>query len=478
VNSAASFETTDGPGAHGPFGAPVGARRLRPKILHASQIPLLRRGHLALALLVFGVHLLNRQPSAWHAAVTVGFAGVWYATVRWTLLSESRSSPSWAVTVVRATEATLITMVIVLALRTALGLAVPPLALVATTLELGILAFLWQVAVAGHHSLGEPLRCVVIGRGSIVRQIERERLAPGARPFRLVGWLDEDEDDSGALDPPHAPRLGHVVDLERAALRGDVDVFVIGVRGGRPRLYARLLDLAYLDVRAIEFPAFFEREFGRVPLQELSPTWFLHAMHLFRRDESDWEKRLLDLTLAAVGLVVVAPVLAVTALVIRLRDPGPILFRQVRIGEHGRPFTMLKFRSMRHAPAGDQLTWTGDDDPRITPVGKVIRKFRIDELPQLLNVLRGDMSLVGPRPETPGYVEWLEREIPFYKPRHFAKPGITGWAQVCAGYAASIEHTREKLSYDLYYLRNRSLGLDFAIMLRTFAIVVGGRGAK
>jgi lipopolysaccharide/colanic/teichoic acid biosynthesis glycosyltransferase len=139
---------------------------------------------------------------------------------------------------------------------------------------------------------------------------------------------------------------------------------------------------------------------------------------------------------------------------------------------------MLKFRSMRNDIANDGTTWTGEDDPRITGVGKVLRRFRIDELPQLVNVIRGEMTIVGPRPETPDYVRWLAEEIPFYKPRHFTKPGITGWAQVCAGYASSVEDTRTKLSYDLYYLRNRSFSLDLAIILRTFATVVSGSGAK
>ena len=452
-------------------------RASRNAFLHPSRIPLLRRGHLVLALLVFGVHFVAREPDAWHLAVAGVSALIWFAAVRFTLLSESRSSPSWAMTAVLAAQASLITAVLLIAMGAVVDVDSSPGLLAATSIELGILSYLWQLAVADHHSLGRPLRCVIVGAPSIVRQVGEERLAPGARPFRLVGWLaDEPVDETVAR--PRTRRLGGLAELEQAAERGDVDVFVIGVRGGRPGLYARLLELTHLDVRVIEYPAFFEREFGRVPLEELTPTWFLHAMHLYRRDESHWEKRLLDVVGSVVGLVLLAPLMAVTAVMIRRDSPGGALFRQVRIGEHGVPFTMLKFRSMRTEPAADTLTWTGEDDPRITRVGRIVRKFRLDELPQLVNVLRGEMTLVGPRPETPGYVAWLEREIPFYKPRHFAKPGITGWAQVCAGYASSLDATRQKLSYDLYYLRNRSLGLDFAILLRTVATIFGGRGAR
>jgi len=448
----------------------------RAAFLHPGRIPLLRRGHLVLAVLVFGVHFAGRDFSASRLAMAGLCALTWYAAVRYTLLSESRSSPSWAVTAVRAAEAAAVTAVAVVALTALTGVTASPWTLVATCVELGILAFLWQVAVADHHSLGEPLRCVLVGSPSIVRQVEHERLAPGARPFRLVGWLGDEKPEPETR--PDARYLGRTDQLEEVAERGDVDLFVVGVRAGRPALYARLLELTHLDVRVIEYPAFFEREFGRVPLEELTPTWFLHAMHLYRRDESHWEKRLLDIVGSAVGLVLLAPLMAVAALMIRRESPGGALFRQVRIGENGVPFTMLKFRSMHTEPTGDNVSWTGEEDARITPTGRVLRRFRIDELPQLVNVLRGEMTLVGPRPETPGYVAWLEREIPFYKPRHFTKPGITGWAQVCAGYASSLDSTRQKLSYDLYYLRNRSLGLDVAIMLRTVATVLRGRGAR
>jgi exopolysaccharide biosynthesis polyprenyl glycosylphosphotransferase len=446
--------------------------------LRAHRILRLRQGHFVLAFVWFSAHELSRAATLSRFLTAILWTLVWYAAIRWTLLRESRAAPSWAYTVVRAAEGTLIAGVAILAGNAILGTGDTIVSELGAIIAMGMIAFLWQAAVAGHHALGEPLRCVVIGPAEPVRMIETERIAPGARAFELVGWID-DRAEPGARSSTRAPCLGTLDDLERVAYGGGVDVFVVGVRTGRPALYGRLLELLHLDLSVMEFPPFFERTFGRVPLEGLTPTWFLHTMHLHRRDDESITKRTLDLVLATVGLLLASPLIVGAAIAVRLRGgPGPVIFRQTRIGEHGRRFTMLKFRSMRNDIANDGTTWTGEDDPRITGVGKVLRRFRIDELPQLVNVIRGEMTIVGPRPETPDYVRWLAEEIPFYKPRHFTKPGITGWAQVCAGYASSVEDTRTKLSYDLYYLRNRSFSLDLAIILRTFATVVSGSGAK
>jgi exopolysaccharide biosynthesis polyprenyl glycosylphosphotransferase len=452
------------------------ARRTRP--LPAQKILRLRQGHLVIAGVWFAIHELSRGETIGRAALALLYTTIWYACIRYTLLRESRAAPSWALMIVRAGEGALIATAIIMSTEAVLEPRDRLLGEAGAVGAMALLALAWHAAVAGHKSLGEPLRCVLLGPATLVHEIESERPAPGARPFELVGWID-DPADPGAPDETRSPRLGAIDDLERIAYGGGVDVFVLGVRAGRPAIYARLLELTHLDVSVIEYPAFFERSFGRVPLNELTPTWFLHTMHLHRRDEQWVSKRIFDLVLAAVGLVVASPLILVSALSVRIwGGSGPILFRQARIGEHGRRFTMLKFRSMWNDPSGESATWTADVDPRITPAGRWLRRFRLDELPQLLNVLRGDMTLVGPRPETPEYVRWLAEEIPFYQPRHFTKPGITGWAQVCGGYASSLDASRMKLSYDLYYLRNRSLSLDTAILLRTVAIVVGGKGAR
>jgi exopolysaccharide biosynthesis polyprenyl glycosylphosphotransferase len=453
--------------------APAGPRPIPP-----GRVLRLRQGHILIAGLWFAIHELSRGATVGRAALALLYTTIWYACIRYTLLRESRAGPSWALTIVRAAEGAVIAAGIIIALHTVFERSDPLAGEVGAVAAVALLAFLWHAAVAGHRSLGEPLRCIVVGPAAVVHELEEERLAPGARPFQLLGWID-DPVEPGPPEETRAPRLGDIDDLERIAYGGGVDVFILGVRAGRPAIYARLLELTHLDVSVIEYPAFFERTFGRVPLNELTPTWFLHTMHLHRRDEAGVSKRVFDLLLAAVGLVLASPILLGAAIAVRLwGGPGPILFRQIRIGEHGKQFTMVKFRSMNATEAGDETTWTATDDPRITAAGRWLRRFRIDELPQLVNVLEGTMTLVGPRPETPDYVRWLAEEIPFYQPRHFAKPGITGWAQVCGGYASSLDSSRLKLSYDLYYLRNRSFSLDAAILLRTVGIVFAGHGSR
>src|SRR3954453_2486907 len=321
--------------------------------LRSHRILRLRQGHAVLALIWFSAHELSREASLQRALTAVLWTIVWYASIRWTLLRESRAAPSWAFTVVRAAEATLLAGGAILAGNAILGTGDTIPSELAAIIAMGIIAFLWQAAVAGHHAIGEPLRCVVVGPAETVRMIETERVAPGARAFELIGWID-DRAEPGARSSTRAPCLGTLDDLERVAYGGGVDVFVIGVRTGRPALYGRLLELLHLDVSVMEFPPFFERTFGRVPLEWLTPTWFLHTMHLHRRDDESISKRTLDLLLAVVGLILASPIIFVAALAVRLRGgPGPVIFRQTRIGEHGRRFTMLKFRSMRNDIAND-----------------------------------------------------------------------------------------------------------------------------
>ena len=193
---------------------------------------------------------------------------------------------------------------------------------------------------------------------------------------------------------------------------------------------------------------------------------------------ADADKRVLDVILTLACFVLALPFVLIVPLLIKLTSPGPVLYRQVRIGQHGQRFTMLKFRSMRvDAEPEGRARWTREQDPRITAVGRILRRYHIDELPQLLNVLAGDMSFVGPRPERPEFVELLEKELPGYAVRHKVKPGITGWAQVRYRYAASIEETAEKLAHDLHYLRHQSLVFDCRIVWLTIGAVLttGGR---
>ena len=241
----------------------------------------------------------------------------------------------------------------------------------------------------------------------------------------------------------------------------------------------QLLECKLSGIRVIDYVAFCERETGRVDLDALRPSWFILSDGFRMGPVSEFVKRSFDLLISSIILIAFLPVMVMTAIAIRLESPGPVLFRQERVGLHGRIFTLLKFRSMRVDAERDRVPqWAQQHDPRVTLVGSFIRMVRIDELPQLWNVLRGDMSFVGPRPERPYFVERLSKSMPFYNERHAIRPGITGWAQVNYCYGASIEDARNKLSYDLYYLKNRDLFLDLITLMQTVRVILWPEGAR
>lgn len=242
-----------------------------------------------------------------------------------------------------------------------------------------------------------------------------------------------------------------------------------------------LLDCKMSGIRVLDLCTFFERESGKIRLDLLRPSWLIFGEG-FDQNSNRWlPKRLFDLSFALLLLTVALPIMLLTALAIFLesRGRGSIFYYQTRVGLGGRPFRILKFRSMvSNAEAAGQVQWAQPDDQRITRVGRVIRKYRIDELPQLLNVLLGQMSLVGPRPERPEFVERLCESVPYYNERHRVKPGLTGWAQLKYPYGASIQDAFEKLQYDLYYVKNNTLFLDFYIVLQTVEVVLFNKGAR
>jgi sugar transferase (PEP-CTERM system associated) len=240
-----------------------------------------------------------------------------------------------------------------------------------------------------------------------------------------------------------------------------------------------LLHCRVRGIPVLSEAGFWEREARRIDIDGHDASWFL-CTHGFRYSPIETlEKRVLDLLIATALLVLTLPLMLLVALLIRSDSRGPVFYRQERVGLGGRVFTLYKFRSMREdAEAAGQPRWAAQADPRITRIGRVIRYTRIDELPQLLNVLRGDMSMIGPRPERPYFVEMLAAAIPLYSARHWVKPGITGWAQVNAPYGASVEGAREKLTYDLYYIKRRGFLLDMLILLRTLRVVFLQEGAR
>ncbi len=268
--------------------------------------------------------------------------------------------------------------------------------------------------------------------------------------------------------------------LSKIARQHNVREIVIAIRdrrGGLP--LAELLECRLMGIRITELSAFFERETGLLPVESLNAGWIIHADGFENGIARDISKRIFDLCASGLLLIVSFPVMLLAAMLIFLESGAPILYRQERVGQDDYVFTIYKFRSMRlDAEKAGKPQWASANDDRITRVGKLLRKLRIDELPQIFNVFRGDMSFVGPRPERPFFVEKLANEITYYKYRHSVKPGITGWAQVRYAYGASIEDSIEKLQYDLYYVKNHGLFLDLLIMLATVQVVLFGKGAR
>jgi len=232
--------------------------------------------------------------------------------------------------------------------------------------------------------------------------------------------------------------------------------------------------------RVVDLTDLFERLRGRVPLERIHQRWFLTSdgFDIAHNRNGLRLKRLVDITVSLLLLVLASPLAALAALLVRLTSRGPVLYSQKRVGRRGRTFIMYKFRTMRVDAEAAGAQWAAARDPRITTIGRVMRALRIDELPQLWNILRGEMSFIGPRPERPEFTATLEAGIPFYALRHLVKPGLTGWAQVCLPYGASIEESRQKLEYDLYYIKNHSLVLDLMILVRTVRVVIHRQGAR
>ena len=293
--------------------------------------------------------------------------------------------------------------------------------------------------------------------------------------YEVIGVVG-DSDAPGEQDP-QAPWLGHPSELDSVITRYRPDLVVLTSRNEPPGTFAKLLDAAQAGFRVVQLTEFYEYAFGRVPIEDLPHDWFMSVLHLYQRRYSRWIERALDLVGASVLLLATLPLFPLLALFV-LQTKGPIILRQTRLGENGRLFTIFKFRTMRaDAERSGQAVWASARDPRLTRTGGVMRRIRLDELPQLWNVVRGDMSLVGPRPERPEFLAELSQHLPYWTRRHLIKPGLTGWAQVRQGYTASADETATKLSYDFWYLRHRSLTVDLAILLRTFRVVLQGDGS-
>jgi len=340
----------------------------------------------------------------------------------------------------------------------------------------GVLAVRYAVVkLSGAQALKQ--RVLVYGAGNNANLINtRLRRKSDRQAFNVLGFVPA----------PNQP----VVVCESMVLRSeetlcsladrlDVDEIVIAPderRGGMPM--EQMLNCVQLGVMVTDLSTFFEREAGMVQLNIVDPSWLVFSGGFDYSTPRRLTKRFFDLITAGGLLALSWPVMLLTALAVKLESKGPVIYRQVRVGEHGRHFEMIKFRSMRVDAESDGVArWASKDDDRSTRVGKFIRKTRLDELPQLLLVLKGEMSFVGPRPERPQFVEMLNSEIRYYDVRHSVKPGLTGWAQLRYPYGASVRDANEKLKFDLFYVKNHGMVFDLMIMLQTVEVVLFGRGA-
>jgi sugar transferase (PEP-CTERM system associated) len=329
--------------------------------------------------------------------------------------------------------------------------------------------------VLGHPEVGE--RILIVGSGPFAVEIARETLGRPDAGFRVIGFVDNDPALVGkSLINPKV--LGLTSELSQLVRRENVDRIVVAIGDGRGRFPTQeLLQLSLSgNVTIEESASFYERLTGRVLLDMIRPSWLIFSSRGRRARINELVSTSMHRTIAFIGAILSLPIAIVTIILIKIDSRGPVLYKQDRVGKNGRTFTLMKFRSMRVDAEKDGPVWAKTDDQRMTRVGRIIRKIRVDEIPQFWNILRGEMNFVGPRPERPHFVAQLSEEIPYYEQRHLIAPGLTGWAQIKYPYGASIDDARQKLQYDLYYVKNQSLTLDAVIMFETVKTILFGRG--
>jgi sugar transferase (PEP-CTERM system associated) len=316
-------------------------------------------------------------------------------------------------------------------------------------------------------------RVYVLGNGAQARTIVEAINANKNAGMEIVGWHELELEKSQR-------KQKWIADLERFA-NGNRPIrrVVVAVEDARNELpVEELLMMRFQGILVETAGTVSERLCGKIQLEGLRPSGMLYAEGFRIRPSQQLARQVLSRGAAAVALLILSPILPLVCLAIRLSSPGPIFFRQTRVGLGGRPFQVVKFRTMVTDAESAGAQWAVKNDPRVTKLGMFLRKTRIDEVPQLWNVLRGEMAFVGPRPERPEFIPWLTEEIPYFHLRHLIRPGLTGWAQIRYGYGATLDDTREKLEYDLYYIKNMSLGLDLLIMFETIKTIVRRRGAQ
>lgn len=344
-----------------------------------------------------------------------------------------------------------------------------------------LLLLMWRILIhllTGHPEIGEKILIVGTGRAALdTAESVWQRRDAG---YRISGFVTENGAKPSTISP-EINLVGSADNLEEIIREEKIDRVVIAVRERRGTFPTETLLKMSLagEVNIEECTSFFERVTGQVHIDMLRPSWLIFAGRKRDTRFTVAFRDLLHRSLALLGLVLSLPIALLTAVLIKIDSRGPVLYRQERVGLNGKIFKVIKFRSMKSDAEKDgRPVWATADDDRTTRVGRVIRKIRVDEIPQFWNILKGEMSFVGPRPERPHFVARLAKEIPYYEHRHLVAPGLTGWAQIKYPYGASVEDARRKLQYDLFYIKNQSLALDFLIVFETVKTVLFGRGGR
>ena len=341
----------------------------------------------------------------------------------------------------------------------------------------GLIQFVWHDRYPFLlRTRGVAKKVLILGAGPLAAKIGQTLEGPNHN-YVLAGYLQSNRE---ALAVPQGRILGQIEQLFETATREMVDTIVISLSEYRGVLPVdALLQCKFNGIDVVDAMSFHEETTGMLLVNHTSPGWFIFAKGFRVTARMRWAKRFFDLFSAGFGLLLSLPLWPLIALAIKCDSAGPIFFRQIRVGQKGKLFELLKFRTMcRDAEAQTGAVWAQANDARVTRAGRFLRKSRLDEIPQLVNVLRGDMAFVGPRPERPEFVRKLEEKVPYYSRRHAVKPGITGWAQVRFPYGASEEDALEKLKYELYYMKHYSLFFDFLIILETIKVVLFSRGGR
>jgi sugar transferase (PEP-CTERM system associated) len=335
--------------------------------------------------------------------------------------------------------------------------------------------FLWHtLAASGARRSPFAQRVLILGTGELARQLGALLTSPSSS-FTLAGCLECGEE----VVVSQEQLIEKEEDLLSTARKAKTGIIVVALaerRGILPLQEMMRCKLAGIEV--VDAATFYEIVQGKLMLEQMTPSWIIFSTGFRRTALISVYKRCIDLLLSVVGLLLSAPFFPLIALAIKMESPGPLFFKQVRVGSGEKPFVLYKFRSMRQDAERDGAVWAVKNDARVTGVGRFLRNSRIDEIPQLYNVLKGEMSFIGPRPERPEFVENLKRDIYYYSKRHTIKPGLTGWAQVRYPYGATVEDAIEKLRYDLYYIKNLSFLLDTQIIFETVKVVLFGRGGR